>query len=248
MNRGYRVDALIEEIRQLSPGERRRLARQLRVNGLLESDEALTDLNALEIAPAITPPGLRHLLNPAPSQPAPAAQQDQTPLGAYKSPVSGRVVVGAPGETEHETASVMQPLPGQAPEQPIRVVFDGGSKGNPGQGYGSYSLDWPGFPRQVVRLKFGDRVTNNEAEYDTLIAALEAIGKRLKESGANPATALLDIRGDSLLVISQVKGEWKVNKAELETRRDKARSLLTAFGQVRLSHHNREKSVEVLGH
>ena len=44
----------------------------------------------------------------------------------------------------------MSPLPGQAPEQPIEIIFDGGSRGNPGQGYGSYALLWPGLPQQVV--------------------------------------------------------------------------------------------------
>ena len=251
MARAARVDTLIEEIRNLSPAERRRLARQLRVNGLLENEEALTDQRPLAIAPAITPAGLRHLLQPAGESPPVvlSVQRDETPVVPYKSAVSGRVVVGAPGsEATNDAPSVMPPLPGQAPEQPIRVIFDGGSKGNPGLGYGSYALEWPGFPRQVVQLKFGDKVTNNEAEYDTLIAALEAISKRLKESGAHPRTAKLDIWGDSLLVISQIKGEWKVNKAELQTRRDRARSLLALFGQARLTHHQREKSVEVLGH
>lgn len=245
-----RIGALIEEIRGLSPAERRRLARQLRINGLLESEEALTDLHPLEIAPALTPAGLRQLLYPSPAQPNPApVQRDDAPVAPYKSTVSGRVVMGSPGdESTNDAPSVMPPLPGQAPEQPIRVIFDGGSKGNPGQGYGSYALEWPGFPRQIVQLRFGDRVTNNEAEYDTLIAALEAIVKRLKESGADTRTARLDIWGDSLLVISQIKGEWKVNKAELQSRRDRARSLLALFGQARLTHHDREKSVEVLGH
>lgn len=242
-----RIDALIETIRSLSPGERRRLTRQLRVNGLLENEEKLTDQRALAIAPAIPTPAPESGKPETRSSVHPV-QRDEAPTVPYKSAVSGRVVVGAPGAGEESVASVMQPLPGQAPEQPIGIIFDGGSKGNPGQGYGSYALDWPGYPRQVVQLKFGDQVTNNEAEYDTLIAALEAISKRLHESGADSRTARLDIRGDSLLVISQIKGEWQVNKAELQSRRDRARALLSAFGQARLTHHKREKSVEVLGH
>jgi len=255
MDQPRRIDALIEEIRGLSPAERRRLTRQLRINGLLETEEALTDQRPLEIAPALTPAGLRQLLHPSaaptplPAQPGPTpVQRDDAPIVPYKSAVSGRVVMGAPGEEANDAPSVMPPLPGQAPEQPIRVIFDGGSKGNPGLGYGSYALEWPGFPRQIAQLQFGDRVTNNEAEYDTLIAALEAIVKRLKESGADTRTARLDIWGDSLLVISQIKGDWKVNKAELLSRRDQARTLLALFGQARLTHHDREKSVEVLGH
>lgn len=246
----HKFDALIEQIRQLSPRERRRLTRQLRVNGLLEREDTLTDQRPLEIAPALTPAGRGHPFSLASlsAQPVATSVQDEAPVVPYKSAVSGRVVVGSPSETDPSAPSVMQPLPGQAPEQSIRVIFDGGSKGNPGLGYGSYALEWPGFPRQLVQLKFGDRVTNNEAEYDTLIAALEAITKRLQESGADPRTARLDIWGDSLLVISQIKGEWQVNKPELQTRRDRARNLLSVFGQARLTHHNREKSVEVLGH
>ncbi len=246
-----RINALIEEVRQLSPSERRRLVRQLRISGLLENDEILTDQQPLTIAPSISQSGLTYFLHPSgPPTPSSARPQEtHEPPAPYKSSVSGRVVVGVPGDEEGSAApSVMSPLPGQAPEQPIRVIFDGGSKGNPGLGYGSYALEWPGFPRQLVQLKFGDHVTNNEAEYDTLIAALEAIVKRLKESGANISTARLDIWGDSQLVISQIKGEWQVNKAELKTRRDRARALLALFGQARLSHHPREKSVEVLGH
>lgn len=242
------VDQLIEEIRQLSPAERRRLARQLRINGLLEVEIPLTDPQPLAVAPALSQQSLQQLRRPA-AAPSPPQEVPANQAGTpYRSPVRGRVVVGAPGDGQETPPSVMSPLPGQAPEQPIRVVFDGGSKGNPGQGYGSYALEWPGFPRQVVQLKFGDQVTNNEAEYDTLIAALEAILKRLHESGADVRSARLDIWGDSLLVLSQVKGEWKVNKAELESRRDRARALLAQFGQARLSHHQREKSVEILGH
>jgi len=250
MTNVHKLDRLIEEIRRLSPRERQRLMRQLRVNGLEENEDALTDRRPLDIAPALTPGRLRQLRQPAAQSRArlAAVEEDAAPAGPYRSAVSGRVVVGSPAETEAEAPSVMPPLPGQAPEQPIRVIFDGGSKGNPGLGYGSYALDWPGFPRQLVRLKFGDRVTNNEAEYDTLIAALEAITKRLQEDEADLRTAKLDIWGDSLLVISQIKGDWQVKKPELRSRRDRALALLSAFGQTQLTHQGREKSVAVLGH
>ena len=54
----------------------------------------------------------------------------------------------------------------------VVLVFDGGSKGNPGLGYGSYAIIINN-EADIRRLEFGDGVTNNEAEYDTLIAALE---------------------------------------------------------------------------
>lgn len=132
--------------------------------------------------------------------------------------------------------------------QPIEIVFDGGSKGNPGVGYGSYQLSWPGTPTQLVRLQFGNWVTNNEAEYDTLIAALETVIQRLDDDGADPSSARLDIRGDSLLVVNQVLGHWRCKSERMETRRDTVRRLLESFGSWRLSHHDRSRSVDVLGH
>lgn len=166
----------------------------------------------------------------------------------YQSGVRSKVVLGAPEHGKRESVEVMEPVPGQAPEAPIRIIFDGGSKGNPGKGYGSYALDWPGLPQQVVQLRFGDGVTNNEAEYDTLISALEATIKKLEDSGAGPEAAQLEIFGDSQLVVNQVLGEWEAKNARMRTRRDRVKYLLSQFGAWRLEHHDRENSVRVLGH
>lgn len=170
----------------------------------------------------------------------------------YHSAVSGKVVVGVPDNSDMANRPpdphMMSPLPGQAPEHPIRVVFDGGSKGNPGVGYGSYALDWPGLPQQIVQLQFGNRVTNNEAEYDTLIAALEGIIDRLEDQDAELATAQLDIRGDSQLVIKQVHGEYKCKNSRMRVRCDRVRELLAEFDDWSLTHHGREHSVRILGH
>ncbi len=235
------LTTLIDTIRQLAPAQRRHLWRRLQVMGLLDREDLLTDRDALQIVPAVQKPSSKPVVPPATPTNGSA---DPT----YRSPVSGRVVVGAPQKGTEVAPLAMRPLPGQAPEGPIRLFFDGGSKGNPGHGYGSYALDRPAYPRQVVRLQFGNRVTNNEAEYDTLIAALEAVLKRLAENGANPETAKVEIWGDSQLVINQVNGEWQSNKAELRMRRDKAQVLLKQFGQARLRYHGRENNVDILGH
>ncbi len=288
------VPQLVEQIARLSPSQRRQLLRWLQVNGLLESDERLTDRRPLEVAPAVRRPGSalpapqelsqgrtfvpaqaeapREGLSDAVSETAPGAgagagtegeagegageeageegeDEEEGEPKAYHSPVRGRVVVGAPDEEGQEPAPhAMPPLPGQAPEEPIRIIFDGGSRGNPGPGYGSYVIYWPGRPRQVVQLQFGEMVTNNEAEYDTLIAALEAVLARLREHGADPSTARVAIWGDSQLVVKQVNGEWKTREPRLRVRRDRARELLARFGSWRLEHHAREHSVRELGH
>ena len=168
---------------------------------------------------------------------------------AHGRRASGKVVIGVPADDKAPPdPHAMTPLPGQAPEQPISIIFDGGSKGNPGIGYGSYALRWPGQPQQIVQLQFGDGVTNNEAEYDTLVAALESIVKRLAENKADPATARVEIRGDSQLVVNQVLGEWKCSDERMRRRRDRVRTLLRMFGSWELTHHPRANSVRVLGH
>lgn len=187
-----------------------------------------------------------------PIDPPHAGTEQQGAADGYRPPV-GRVVIGAPGRDDGSAAEIdnphaMQPVPGQAPERAIVLVFDGGSKGNPGRGYGSYALRWPGRAEQIVQLRFGNNVTNNEAEYDTLIAALEAVLKRLAESMAEPSTARVEIYGDSLLVVNQVQGEWKCSNPRMRARRDRVRELLSAFGRWQLTHHDRSNSVEILGH
>lgn len=238
------MDAIVAQIRDLSGAERRRLYRRLLINGLMNVDAPATDRNPLGIAPSVPQRRARAL----PSSPASAQSAPQPGDETYRSPVRGRVVVGAPESAPEMPPLAMQPLPGQAPEQPIRIIFDGGSKGNPGKGYGSYALEWPGYPRQLVRLRFGDQVTNNEAEYDTLIAAVEAALKRLVEQGVDPAGARLEIWGDSQLVINQINGEWESKKAEMRLRRDQALALLSRFGAYHLRYHSRDNNVDILGH
>jgi len=253
------LNALAEAIQQLTPAQRRRLLRRLRTSGLLDSDEVLTDRERLQVAPALGMQARRRLRRAVqkprsagpvlvPANPPRDPSSDATKSEPYRSAVSGKVIKGAPMTDASLEPHGMAPLPGQAPEQPIVVIFDGGSRGNPGQGYGSYALRWPGQQQQIVQLRFGDRVTNNEAEYDTLIAALEAIVQRLEDSQAAPNTAKVEVRGDSLLVINQVKGLWEAKEQRLQVRRDRVRQLLEAFGSWQLIHHGRENSVETLGH
>lgn len=259
------VERVVATLHGLSPEQRRQLLRHLRTSGLLETEELLTDRNRLQIAPALGLSARRRVRrtaaqqreapreqqpSPQPVKPAPKPRLvTPDPPESYRSSVSGKVVVGSPGsETAPDDPHLMPPLPGQAPEKPIVVIFDGGSKGNPGKGYGSYALRWPGQPQQVVQLRFGDKVTNNEAEYDTLIASLEAILQRLLDAKADPNTARVEIWGDSLLVVNQVKGQWEAKEPRLAMRRDRVRELLERFGRWQLSHHGRENSVRTLGH
>jgi ribonuclease HI len=58
----------------------------------------------------------------------------------------------------------------------------------------------------------------------------------------------LEVRGDSQLVIRQLQGEWKAKDARMRELRDRAQRLLDGFGEVRLIHHERARSVAMFGH
>lgn len=96
--------------------------------------------------------------------------------------------------------------------------FDGGSRGNPGPAAaGAVLLDETG---EVLfeEGRFLGKRTNNEAEYEALILLLEEVRRR------NLADVV--VRGDSRLVISQMRGEWKIREPHLQTLAGRARGLL----------------------
>lgn len=128
------------------------------------------------------------------------------------------------------------------------IVFDGGSKGNPGKGYGSYEISTRTGRRKQQRLEFGDWITNNEAEYMTLIAALEGLEAMIARHGRDPAAFSVCIRGDSQLVIKQVLGQWKVKHPNITPLHERASALLKRFGRTELGWHARANSVRTLGH
>jgi len=157
-----------------------------------------------------------------------------------------------PGPTGSRLPEQKDLLPSrpQSPRPPDYVLtFDGGSRGNPGRGYGSYAMIRVQDGRQCLeRLEFGDGYTNNEAEYDTLIAGLQDLIQRIEKAGRRPEEFALEVRGDSMLVISQLQGRWKARELRLRERRDRCLRLFQRFGSVELKTQPREESVRILGH
>jgi ribonuclease HI len=126
-----------------------------------------------------------------------------------------------------------------------QIVFDGGSKGNPGPGYGSFVIVQSEEPVVHERIELGDWITNNEAEYLTLIRALERLLTLVNDGKSDTSVTIL---GDSELVVNQVNGLWKIKKPELRVLRDRAVDLLRQFGHSDVKWHSRINSVFVLGH
>ncbi len=125
------------------------------------------------------------------------------------------------------------------------VVFDGGSLGNPGKGYGSYEVVNETGAIAARRVEFGDNMTNNQAEFRALIAGLEDL---LGQVGAEAGRSSVAIRGDSQLVIRGLTGEWKVKHPGLQPLHRQAGELLGQFGSVDLAWHPRRESVRTFGH
>lgn len=125
------------------------------------------------------------------------------------------------------------------------IVFDGGAKGNPGLGYGSYEITQDSEVVAHNTEEYGDKVTNNQAEYRTLVLALSWLADSL---GDEAKSSLVVVHGDSRLVINQLKGEWKIKDAILRRIAMDARSQMNRFANVELNWHPRAKSVKILGH
>ena len=112
------------------------------------------------------------------------------------------------------------------------LYADGGARGNPGPaGSGAVLLDAEG--RVVVELwRSLGHATNNVAEYTGLIIGLEEALRRGVDE--------LDVRMDSLLVVQQMKGLWKIKHPGLRPLALRAGELLARFPDRTIEHIPRE--------
>ncbi len=119
-------------------------------------------------------------------------------------------------------------------QEQITLEFDGGSRGNPGPaGIGIVLRAADGTPLLTLG-RFIGRATNNSAEYRALILGLE----KAKELGATR----LEVRGDSELIIKQMRGEYRVKHPELRELYEDAQLRLHDFAQVRFEHRLRHRN------
>lgn len=125
------------------------------------------------------------------------------------------------------------------------LVFDGGSQGNPGPAYGSYALVNDKGDIKIERLQFDQPLTNNEAEYHTLLTALRALQQRV---AGRIGHVVVVVRGDSQLVVNQVSGQWQVKEPRLRALCDDARQILGQFKRHRVVWQSRAETVRWLGH
>lgn len=116
----------------------------------------------------------------------------------------------------------------------LKIFTDGGARGNPGPaGLGVVIFDENGRQLAAVKKFLGDK-TNNQAEYEAVIAAME----RALELGAT----VLDFFLDSELVVKQLTGKYKIKNSGLAPLAGKVLSLSNKFMKVTFSHIRREKN------
>lgn len=114
----------------------------------------------------------------------------------------------------------------------ITIYSDGGSRGNPGpSAAGFVIIDG----RQEVIAEGGEYLgitTNNQAEYQGVRLGLEkAIDLGYKK---------VDFKLDSMLVVNQMKGIYKIKNRELWPIHERIRTLMTQFDRVTFTHVNRQ--------
>ena len=110
--------------------------------------------------------------------------------------------------------------------------IDGGARGNPGPaGWGAVIENAVG--ERLAELKGAlPHATNNVAEYHGLLAALAWCAD-------HAATDVL-VRSDSLLLVQQMRGVYKVKHEGLRPLYGRARLLVHGIGQVTFVHVRRE--------
>jgi ribonuclease HI len=122
-----------------------------------------------------------------------------------------------------------------APEA-IVAYIDGGARGNPGPaGYGVRIEQPDGTPIE----EFGEAIgiaTNNVAEYRGLLAALEWAKRH--------GHTRIHVRSDSLLLVQQMRGHYKVKHPGLLPLYGRARLLSHDIGRVTFEHVGRAKNAD----
>lgn len=105
--------------------------------------------------------------------------------------------------------------------------FDGCSKGNPGPA-GIGAVICKSNEEIWGSCQYIGKKTNNQSEYSALILGLkEALSRDIKQ---------LQVYGDSLLVINQIKGIYKVNNKLLQELYKEAIELVAKFEYIEFTH------------
>jgi len=117
---------------------------------------------------------------------------------------------------------------------PMIIYADGACRGNPGPAsIGVLLTEDNGNKLMEISHSIGVG-TNNRAEYQALITGLE----EALQMGAQE----VDIRMDSILVVQQIKGNYRVKNLQLQPLWQRAMQLLKKFSSYNIRHVPREQN------
>jgi ribonuclease HI len=115
-----------------------------------------------------------------------------------------------------------------------QIYVDGASSGNPGDS-GAGMVIFDGNGTEILRDSiFLGKMTNNMAEYEALLRALE----KALEQGARDVIAYTD----SLLVANQVVGAYKINNDTLRQYVGKVNNIISNFDRFAIQYIPRERN------
>ncbi len=116
----------------------------------------------------------------------------------------------------------------------VVIYTDGACRGNPGpSGIGASIENENGDEIATVSSYIGNG-TNNRAEY---IAAIEGVKKAIQLQAEE-----IELRMDSLLVVRQVEGLWKIKHPSLKILNQELKHALNSLKKWRVKHVPREKN------
>lgn len=131
------------------------------------------------------------------------------------------------GQPESAKTKSLEPRP-----EEVKVFADGGSRGNPGPSASGFVVMDMEDNVLVDKGVYLGVTTNNQAEYTALKLALEECLKM--------GAIQVEVYMDSLLVVNQLKGIFKVKNRDLWPLHDAIMQLTKKFKHVNFSHVPRE--------
>jgi ribonuclease HI len=115
------------------------------------------------------------------------------------------------------------------------LYADGAARGNPGPaGAGAVLLDGEGHVLAELTRHLGT-ATNNVAEYTALIIGLEEAQRRGVDD--------IDVRMDSMLVVQQMRGLWRIKHPNMKPLALRAGELFASFPRRVIAHVPREDNL-----
>ena len=125
----------------------------------------------------------------------------------------------------------------------IIIYTDGGSRGNPGKAaVGVVFCNEKGQNFKEYAEYIGDGLTNNEAEYQAVIFALQKFKALLGKKIASESE--VEIKSDSELMVKQLNGKYKILDSKIQNLFLQVWNLKLDFERVKFTQIVREKNKE----